>query len=438
MMMANVEAAGSVKRFNPLTQYGFILPDGGGEDVYFDQKACMAGGVYATLSEGARVRFLPKQQHDGKWKAVSVSQNEGGNLSGPMGHGMAGPMGHAMAGPMPGPMHGAQSGADSMAPIGMLRGTVKRFNPLTGYGFIVPPGGGDDVYVDIKACIGMNQLHEGQAVDYVPAQSANGKWKALRCSLPGSSSAMDGLAGMDGFGGMGGGMGGMHGGMGGFGAGMDPFAGAMDPFAPMMGGYGGMPGGYGGMGGYGYGGPPPQPPPSAKPVHTGPSAASLAAADQPTIRGTVKRFNPLTQYGFIMPQSGGEDVYVDIKALVGANTLKEGQEVEYVPQERQGRTKALRVTIVGGEPTQAKLQSGVKMRGTIKRFNPTTKYGFAVPEGGGEDVFVHTEACVTAGGPMGDLQQNQVCFFFTSAPEAPITAPSALHTNHTAVLLKVY
>jgi cold shock protein len=47
-------------------------------------------------------------------------------------------------------------------------GTVKWFNADRGFGFIAPDGGGDDVFVHIKAVqkAGFNGLVEGAKVDF--------------------------------------------------------------------------------------------------------------------------------------------------------------------------------------------------------------------------------------------------------------------------------
>jgi len=50
----------------------------------------------------------------------------------------------------------------------MASGTVKWFNPIKGYGFIKPNGGGRDVFVHISAVekAGLSTLNEGQQVQY--------------------------------------------------------------------------------------------------------------------------------------------------------------------------------------------------------------------------------------------------------------------------------
>jgi CspA family cold shock protein len=49
----------------------------------------------------------------------------------------------------------------------MPTGTVKWFNTTKGYGFIMPQGGGKDVFVHISAVerAGLRTLNEGQAIE---------------------------------------------------------------------------------------------------------------------------------------------------------------------------------------------------------------------------------------------------------------------------------
>ena len=50
----------------------------------------------------------------------------------------------------------------------MSVGTVKWFNPQKGFGFILPEGGGKDVFVHISAVerAGLSTLNEGQRLEY--------------------------------------------------------------------------------------------------------------------------------------------------------------------------------------------------------------------------------------------------------------------------------
>lgn len=60
--------------------------------------------------------------------------------------------------------------------------------------------------------------------------------------------------------------------------------------------------------------------------------------------GTVKWFNAQKGFGFIQPESGGNDVFVHISAVerAGLQSLVEGQKVSYdlVVDKRSGKSSA--------------------------------------------------------------------------------------------------
>ncbi len=59
--------------------------------------------------------------------------------------------------------------------------------------------------------------------------------------------------------------------------------------------------------------------------------------------GVVKWFKPTIGYGFIVPDEGGNDVFVHISAVerAGLHSLNEGQKVEYeVVPGRDGKPAA--------------------------------------------------------------------------------------------------
>lgn len=58
--------------------------------------------------------------------------------------------------------------------------------------------------------------------------------------------------------------------------------------------------------------------------------------------GTVKWFDPKKGFGFIVPDAGGQDVFVHISAVeaAGMNGLDEGQKVSYDLEENRGRQAA--------------------------------------------------------------------------------------------------
>ena len=67
--------------------------------------------------------------------------------------------------------------------------------------------------------------------------------------------------------------------------------------------------------------------------------------------GTVKWFNNAKGYGFIVPESGGEDVFVHYSTIDGNGfkTLKEGQAVQYEASESPRGVQTTRVMGEDGE-----------------------------------------------------------------------------------------
>lgn len=66
--------------------------------------------------------------------------------------------------------------------------------------------------------------------------------------------------------------------------------------------------------------------------------------------GTVKWFNPTKGFGFIVPENGGDDVFVHISAIeaAGLKSLDEGQKVEFELQDNRGKQAAANLQIIEG------------------------------------------------------------------------------------------
>ena len=62
---------GKVKWFNDAKGYGFITPDGGGEDLFAHFSAIQAAG-FKTLKEGQKVSFDITDGNKGKKQASNI------------------------------------------------------------------------------------------------------------------------------------------------------------------------------------------------------------------------------------------------------------------------------------------------------------------------------------------------------------------------------
>ena len=63
---------GTVKFFNPDKGYGFIAPEGGGEDAFVHITAVERAGM-STLDKDQRVQYELEQDKRGKMSAVNLS-----------------------------------------------------------------------------------------------------------------------------------------------------------------------------------------------------------------------------------------------------------------------------------------------------------------------------------------------------------------------------
>ena len=132
-------------------------------------------------------------------------------------------------------------------------------------------------------------------------------------------------------------------------------------------------------------------------------------------QATVRWFDPERGFGFLAPEDDGADVFVHASEIVGdggAKVLREGQAVEFEVGQSERGPQARRVRVTG----DVAAGPGLGVLGTVAWYEPTKGYGFATPDGGGPEVFVHSSAIVT-GGVVSEGQR--VAFLIAQAERGP-------------------
>jgi len=113
--------------------------------------------------------------------------------------------------------------------------------------------------------------------------------------------------------------------------------------------------------------------------------------DETPLTGTVARWRTDKGFGFIKPDTEGEDIFVH-RSVISAQEdaepgLTQGEKVEYTVTEENGRTKAGKVTGVFGRPVKGepKQEGGGDTRGAPigGRGAPGAPGGYAAPAYGG-------------------------------------------------------
>lgn len=155
----------AVKWFNPAKGFGFLVPDDGSADVFCHASAVRDAG-YDTLAQGATVTCEVVEGRQGPAVSSIVAVDASTAMAEP-----AGRVGLYRD-------RGERRWARDVpaGPVEERSGLVKFYNAAKGYGFVVPDGGGPDVFVPgiVLNRAGLGGLETGQRVSVMVEQGARG------------------------------------------------------------------------------------------------------------------------------------------------------------------------------------------------------------------------------------------------------------------------
>ncbi|PUB24910.1 CspA family cold shock protein [Promicromonospora sp. AC04] len=137
--------------------------------------------------------------------------------------------------------------------------------------------------------------------------------------------------------------------------------------------------------------------------HLLPLGAEAAQSAADGADGTMSWYDDTKGFGFVAPDSGGEDVFVHVSALgSGLTELSEGARVTYDVVDGDKGPNARNVQLVrGAGSVRATTDRGRSSRpaasggpvrggeGTVARYDAERGFGFITPDAGGADLFVH-------------------------------------------------
>ncbi|WP_036962310.1 cold-shock protein [Promicromonospora kroppenstedtii] len=136
--------------------------------------------------------------------------------------------------------------------------------------------------------------------------------------------------------------------------------------------------------------------------HLLPLGAEAAQSASDGGDGTVSWYDDTKGFGFVAPDSGGEDVFVHVSGLgQGLTELSEGARVTYDVVDGDKGPNARNVQLVrGSRGARAATDRGRPSRpagsggprggeGTVTRYDADRGFGFIAPDAGGADLFVH-------------------------------------------------
>jgi CspA family cold shock protein len=132
----------------------------------------------------------------------------------------------------------------------------------------------------------------------------------------------------------------------------------------------------------------------------------------PRKTGSVKWFDPVKGFGFIVADGGGPDILVHVNVLrnFGQNSISDGAEIEVLVQETARGLQATEVISINiaadpthpgmeelGDISAAQIASLPLEPARVKWFDKLKGFGFANVFGRAQDVFLHIEVLRNSG-----------------------------------------
>jgi len=150
-----------------------------------------------------------------------------------------------------------------------------------------------------------------------------------------------------------------------------------------------------------------------------PSGPQFETPSGPSVRATVKWYNPEKGFGFVGLASGGDAfLHVSVVERSGNSTVPPGATLEVrIASGQKGQQVTEIVSVDASTATQelarrprperppAPDQASVEEFGTVKFYAAEKGFGFIVRDNGGKDIFVHASALNRAGIP--ELSEGQ-------------------------------